>query len=196
MPNCDRKVLVLDARYEPVKILTMEQGFVLLYTGRAETVVDSDRVLHGVRQGYTVPWVVRLKGSSPRYRPSVTPRLSRQNVYLRDGYRCQYCLTSPPLNQLTLDHLFPFSRGGRTTWDNVVTACKTCNHRKGARTIEEIGIKPFAFPAKPQFKPIWIFVLRYGLTPENVPVAWIGFIDFGVLQKMQQTKGMRSYSAA
>src|SRR6185312_6773699 len=86
-----KKVLVLYSRFEPVKVVSMKVGFVLLYSDRAESVVDSDRVIQGVSQEWKVPWIIRLRGCRPRNRRLGGPRFSRQNIYLRDGFRCQYC---------------------------------------------------------------------------------------------------------
>ena len=122
MSSFEKKVLVLDSRFEPVKIVSMQIAFVLLYSDRAENVVESDRIIQGVSQNWTVPWIIRLRGCRPKTRKLAGPRFSRQNIYLRDGFRCQYChWTGPPTN-LTLDHLLPSAKGGKTTWENIVTA--------------------------------------------------------------------------
>jgi 5-methylcytosine-specific restriction endonuclease McrA len=186
MTNFERKVLVLDSRYEPVKIVSMHVGFVLLYTERAETLVESDRTIRSVSRTFTVPWILRLNNSFPKNRRLQGPRFSRQNVYLRDGYRCQYCNWSGPLAHLTLDHLIPSSKGGKTTWENIVTACKTCNLRKGMRAPEEVGLRLNQPPARPQFHPGSLFALRFGLNRNNIPPVWLPYVDLSVLDKMTQ----------
>jgi len=85
---------------------------------------------------------------------------------------------------LTLDHLVPLARGGKTTWDNIVTACKTCNLRKGARTIEELGIHLPRMPEQPNFNRTALFALRYGLTSRNIPEPWIGYVDLSVSNRL------------
>lgn len=184
MPNFERKVLVLDSRYEPVKVCTIEAGFVYLYSGRADSVVDSKRTIRGVTRTYSIPWIIRLTGCAPKARHSLTPRLSRQNIYLRDEYRCQYCLITFPTSLLTLDHLIPTARGGKTTWENVVSACKPCNHRKGARMIEELGLKLYKKPIRPVFQQSWLFVLRYGLTSVNIPTVWSDYVDLSFFDRL------------
>ena len=184
MSNFERRVLVLDSRYEPVKVVTIQTGFVLLYTERASAVVDSDRLLRGVAQDFKIPWIIRLHNCSPKVRRLLGPRFSRQNVYLRDGYRCQYCNWSGPLSNLTLDHLIPSAKGGKTTWDNIVTACKNCNLRKGARSIEELGMRLHRLPSRPQFNPASLFALRYGLTRKNIPKDWISYVDLTVSDRL------------
>lgn len=184
MSSFERKVLVLDSRYEPVKVVSMQVGFVLLYTGRADPLVESDRMMRTVSRSYSVPWIIRLHNSSPKGRRMQGPRFSRQNVYLRDGYRCQYCNWTGPLQGLTLDHLIPAAKGGKTTWENIVTACKACNLRKGMRAPEEVGLRLAAVPIRPHFHPASLFPLRYGLTRKNVPAVWMPYIDLSALDRL------------
>ncbi len=184
MSHFERKVLVLDSRYEPVKIVSLELGFVLMYTNRATVVVESDRALRSLTQTFTVPWILRLNNCSPKGRRLHGPRFSRQNVYLRDGYRCQYCNWSGPIHVLTLDHLIPSAKGGRTTWDNIVTACKTCNLRKGSRTLEELGLRLPRMPTRPQFHPATLFAVRFGMHRKNIPSEWVPYVDLSAADKM------------
>jgi len=184
MSSFDRKVLVLDSRYEPVKVVSMQTGFILLYTDRAVTLVDSERTLRAVSRPYTVPWIIRLNNSSPKGRRMHGPRFSRQNVYLRDGYRCQYCAWTGPLSGLTLDHLIPSAKGGKTSWDNIVTACKTCNLRKGMRSPEEVGLRLANVPARPHFHPASLFPLRFGLNRLNIPPTWLAYVDLTVVDRL------------
>lgn len=184
MGSFERKVLVLDSRYEPVKVVTMELGFVLLYAGRVTAVVESERALNGVSRTWNVPWIVRLEGCRPRNKRLNGPRFSRQNIYLRDGFRCQYCHWSGTAANLTLDHLLPSAKGGKTTWENIVTACKTCNMKKGAKTIEELGIRLQRPPSKPQLHPTALFPLRYGITTKNSPIVWLPYLDLSVADRV------------
>lgn len=184
MPNFERRVLVLDSRYEPVKIVGLQTGFVLLYTERASSVIDSQRIIRSVSNSYTVPWILRLYNCSPKNKKNSGPRFSRQNVYLRDGYRCQYCNWTGALVNLTLDHLVPLARGGKTSWENIVTACKNCNLRKGSRTIEELGLRLARLPERPHFNSTSLFALRYGLNSSNIPEAWAGYVDLSMSNKV------------
>ncbi|MCV4753655.1 HNH endonuclease, partial [Escherichia coli] len=77
------------------------------------------------------------------------PAFTRFNVFLRDRFECQYCGESRPAHDLTFDHVVPRSRGGRTTWDNVCTACGPCNLRKGSRLPRECGMLPRTPPRQP-----------------------------------------------
>lgn len=186
MANFERRVLILDSRYEPVKIVGLQTGFVLLYTDRAAALIDSPRIIRSISNVYTVPWIVRLQNCSPRNRKASGPRFSRQNVYLRDGFRCQYCNWTGSLLNLTMDHLIPLARGGKTSWENIVTACKACNLRKGARTIEELGLRLPRMPVRPNFNNTALFALRYGLNSQNIPEAWNGYVDLSFSNRLNE----------
>jgi 5-methylcytosine-specific restriction endonuclease McrA len=85
--------------------------------------------------------------------PRARVRFSRQNIYLRDGLTCQYCQQRLPRSELNLDHVIPRSRGGRTTWENVVCSCIACNVRKGGRTPQEAGMRLMKTPTRPRWSP-------------------------------------------
>jgi hypothetical protein len=184
MPLFSRKVLVLDARYEPVKVVSMETGFVLVYSGKAQVVAESDRTLRTIDKLYPVPSIIRMSQAAPRQKRLLGPRFSRQNVYLRDDFRCQYCNWTGPIHQLTLDHLIPSSQGGPTTWLNIVTACKTCNLKKGARSPSELGMKLKKPPERPKFPRHVMFALRYLITRNNIPPEWIPYVDLSVTNRL------------
>ena len=128
-----RAVLKLNASYEPLAIITVRNAIELLFRGKAVGVEEAP-VIRVVR-GMTISSVIRLR----RYRhvPIRLKQAGRKNILLRDGHRCQYCGRVFESSQLTLDHIFPRSRGGRSTWDNLVAACIADNHRKADRTPEE-----------------------------------------------------------
>jgi len=109
-------------------------------------VSEYERVVHSPTQEIRLPSVLALK----EYVPSVQkPAFTRFNLFLRDGFECQYCYDSFKANDLTFDHLIPRSRGGRTLWDNIVTACQVCNTRKGNRLPQECGMTPRREPHQP-----------------------------------------------
>jgi 5-methylcytosine-specific restriction endonuclease McrA len=132
-------VLVLNASYEPVNICAARRAVVLVLKGIAATEEMSPHSLNSSRHRYPVPSVIRLL----EYRriPHQTRALSRKNILMRDRYTCQYCHRSGQAVGLTLDHVVPRSRGGDTTWENLVACCHQCNNRKGNRTPEESGMK-------------------------------------------------------
>jgi 5-methylcytosine-specific restriction endonuclease McrA len=112
-----------------------------------------------------LPSVVRLIRRFRRFRREV--RYSKQNIFARDQWTCQYCGERRPTNELTQDHVFPRAQGGRTCWENVVTCCTDCNTRKANRTPAQAGMKLISRPRKPAWLPM--FVINLG---PRVPPAW------------------------
>jgi 5-methylcytosine-specific restriction endonuclease McrA len=129
-------VLVLNASYEPINICGARRALVLVLKGVARTEEEHGLVLHAQRNRIAMPSVIRLL----EYRriPYQTRALSRKNILLRDRNTCQYCgeVFSPA--DLTLDHVIPRSRGGDSTWENLVACCRPCNRRKGNRMLDEM----------------------------------------------------------
>lgn len=139
------RVAVLSRDYEPLTYCDVERAITLLYLNKAEVIKATERVVRAVSCVYQIPKVIRLLyRTARRYVPYV--KYSRRNVQIRDRYSCQYCGVS---QDLTIDHVVPLSRGGRTTWENVVTACRKCNGRKGSRTPEEAGMRLKTVPRRP-----------------------------------------------
>jgi len=129
-------VLVLNASYEPINICGARRALVLVLKGIARTEEEHGMTLHAQRSRIPMPSVIRLL----EYRriPHQTRALSRKNILLRDRNTCQYCGVVLPANELTLDHVIPRSRGGNSTWENLVACCHNCNRRKGCRLLREI----------------------------------------------------------
>jgi 5-methylcytosine-specific restriction endonuclease McrA len=99
-----------------------------------------------------IPRVVRLVAFERV--PQTTLRFNRRNIFARDGHQCQYCGRGLPSQQMSLDHVIPRSRGGETSWENIVCSCVDCNTRKGGRTPQEARMKLIATPKKPQHNPL------------------------------------------
>lgn len=137
------EVLVLNQDYQPLSICSVQRSVKLVFMDKAELLHDNpEKVLRTVTEEYSYPSVIRLR----RYIriPYSRIALSRRNIMKRDGQTCQYCGIK---GDLTLDHVMPRSRGGIDTWENLVTACNTCNVKKGNRTPDEanmpLKIKPY-----------------------------------------------------
>jgi 5-methylcytosine-specific restriction endonuclease McrA len=145
--------LVLNASFEPLQIVTWQRALQLLFQGKVEVVEESDREVRTVRFTIRVPAVLRLLQYVPLKRKKHIIRFSRANVFSRDMNTCQYCGGRFPRNQLTLDHLIPIVQGGGKTWENIVTACKPCNQRKGGRTPEEAAMQLIRKPRRPNWLP-------------------------------------------
>ena len=138
--------LVLNADAQPVSYLPLsavqwKEAITYMWLDKC-TVLEwyDDWMVHSAQWETRVPAVIMLKDMMRRRRK---PRFSKTNVYLRDLYTCQYCLTQFPKSQLTIDHVIPLSKGGRTNWENIVCACNPCNSRKGNRLTPKPKIQPY-----------------------------------------------------
>lgn len=134
-----KPVLVLNASYEPVNICATRRALVLILKGVAHAEEMAQGTVQAPRAALPVPSVIRLL----EYRriPHQTRALSRKNIMMRDRFTCQYCHKVFNSGDLTLDHVIPRSRGGDTSWENLVACCHRCNNRKGNRTPEEALMK-------------------------------------------------------
>lgn len=145
-----QRVLVLNASYEPLQFISVRRAIVLLLQDKAELVEAAEQRLRARGISFEVPLVIRLVRYIRIPRRMRLP-CSRRSILMRDRETCQYCGAQPGRAHLTVDHVIPRSRGGETTWENVVTACRDCNHRKGGRTPEEAGMTLLTIPRQPQY---------------------------------------------
>ena len=141
------ETLILTQAYMPHRIVGWQRAITMSVTGKVEVVETYDEVIRSVSAAMPMPAVVRLTRSIRHRDPKV--RFSRANVLLRDGYTCQYCGAELPSRELTFDHVLPRSQGGRTSWTNIVTACRECNAQKGNRTPQQAGMKLRSTPERP-----------------------------------------------
>jgi len=132
-------VLVLNATFEPINVTAVRRALVLMLKGVAQAEEINHAEVHSAARAIRVPSVIRLL--SYRHIPQQSRALSRKNILLRDRNTCQFCGSAFSASELTLDHVMPRSRGGRSTWENLVACCYTCNNQKGDRTPEEAGLK-------------------------------------------------------
>ena len=149
LESCPALVLNADYRplsYFPLSVWGWQDAVKAAFLDRVTILSEYDRAIRSPSTAIQLPSVVALK----RYRPLARrPAFTRFNVFLRDSFSCQYCATPFPVEDLTFDHLVPRSRGGRTTWDNVVTACSACNLAKSNRLPRECGMRPARKPRPP-----------------------------------------------
>jgi 5-methylcytosine-specific restriction endonuclease McrA len=132
-------VLVLNTSYEPINVCAARRAIVLVLKGVAMAEEENGHFLHAARLAFRVPSVIRLL----EYRriPHQTRALSRKNILLRDRNTCQYCAEVLASSELTLDHVIPRSRGGTSTWENLVACCHSCNRRKSNQLPAEAKMK-------------------------------------------------------
>ena len=143
-------MLVLNATYEPLSVVSVPRAVHLLISKKAEQIEFSEIMIRSASYSMPVPVVIRLH-YYVRIPHNLPLPLSRRALLMRDDYTCQYCGTQPGKEHLTMDHILPRSRGGRTDWENVTTACAPCNRRKSNRTPEEANMKLRTLPTRPRF---------------------------------------------
>ncbi len=160
-------VLVLNASYEAINICNVRRAIKMLVNGVACAEKESDMEIRSPSVRFRIPSVIRLF----RYVriPRQTVKFSRRNVLLRDQHTCQYCGNKFPAAMLTLDHIEPSSRGGVTSWENVVAACRRCNVTKGNRTPREARMMPLRKRYKAPHIVQFLHLSRYSATANQ---AW------------------------
>ncbi|MBM3148939.1 MAG: HNH endonuclease [Chloroflexi bacterium] len=139
-------VLVVNQNYEPLNICRVRRAVVLLLHGRAEVLENGRGNIHSVESIFDVPSVIRLAYYVRR--PRRQRKLTKHEVFHRDGHTCQYC--GRETRELTLDHVVPRRRGGQHNWENVVSACVPCNRRKAGRTPAEARMPLLSRPRAPR----------------------------------------------
>jgi len=169
MAEAISSVLVLNSLYQAVQVTGVRRAFRLFYAGRARAVAPDfasydfdnwcdlppralDSVIHTPTRKIRIPKVIQLVQYDRL--PSREIRFTRRNIFYRDKNRCQYCGHIFVQRELNLDHVVPMSRGGKSSWDNVVCACIPCNTKKGSRTPFEAGMRLIRRPKKPAGHPM------------------------------------------
>ena len=140
-------VLVLNQDFTPLALCHVNRAFLLIFNSKAELIRESkSRVMRSISKNYPYPSVIKLnRYISLPYRKVI---LNRHNIFKRDQNQCQYCGKT---RELTLDHLIPRSKGGKFVWTNLVTACLSCNAKKGDKLISETDLILNKNPIKPSF---------------------------------------------
>ena len=146
-------VLILNQNYEPLNVCNARRAFVLIDRGKAEVLDYAEGVIRSALHSFRLPSVIRLVYMIRRPRPQM--RLSRREVFVRDHYTCQYC--GKQTKDLTIDHVMPRHRGGSHTWENLVSACRSCNHGKAGRTPSEAHMHLLGEPSRPPLSPYHLF---------------------------------------
>ncbi len=160
--------LVLNASFEPLQIVTWQRAIQLLFQGKVEVIEESEQEVRTVRLTIRVPAVLRLLEYIPIKKKKQIVRFSRTNVFIRDQHRCQYCGINFSKLNLTLDHVRPVVQGGGKSWENIVTACKPCNQKKGGRTPHQAKMELVRTP----FRPTWLPATAIRMTISKTPDRW------------------------
>lgn len=141
------RVLLLNRSFEPLQVCDVRRAIVLLFTGRAQRVEDTADLMRSPSIAVFVPSVIRLERFIRRPL-NHTLSFNKKNILKRDWYTCNYCGRNSG-ERMTIDHVIPRSLGGKTIWENVVSACRSCNTRKGNRTPQQAGMRLLRKPVKP-----------------------------------------------
>ena len=166
-----QQTLLLDSSYYPLQMIDWKKALTLFFTQRAEVVENHrDVIIHSPNQNFKLPKVMRL---FCKIGDVNIVKFNRLNVFFRDDFKCQYCLSKFRASDLTLDHVIPRSRGGPTSWENIVSACEACNSKKADKLPHEINMNPFKTPREPRW--IHMFLLRLNSKEREVWQDWLFF---------------------
>ncbi len=163
-PSSAPRVLVLNATYEPINVTTVRRAAVLVLKEKAEVLEHGAKALRSERMQMDRPIVIRLVTYVRIPRDAHRRKITRKAVLARDSWTCQYCGSNKP--GLTVDHVIPRSRGGKSEWDNIVASCAPCNRRKGNRLPREIQMHPKSSPKAPGAN---VFIQ---IASPRIPPAW------------------------
>lgn len=145
------QTLVLNKNWQATKIAPWEEAFTLIFSGRAEIIEEHNEKIKTINHEFKIPSVIRMvKGFN--FEKSKF-RFSKKNVFARDQGKCQYCTKELTIDLCTFDHVLPKSRGGKTSWENIVLACRSCNQKKGAKTPDEARMNLITKPYMPKKLP-------------------------------------------
>jgi 5-methylcytosine-specific restriction endonuclease McrA len=166
------QTLLLNASYEPLKVVHWQKAITLWCQGKVEVIAVHDREIRAVSVSFKLPSVIRLlRFVKIRRRFDYVP-FSRANIYARDAHTCQYCEQVFGTAELTFDHVVPVAQGGRKDWENIVTCCVSCNRKKGGRTPAEAGMRLLRSPRRPDRAP----AIRITIGLRQAPESWRDYL--------------------
>lgn len=187
------RTLLLTQAYTPHKVVALDRAISMLFLGKIEVVQEYDEVLGRVGEDRLRDFphlarafkrragdglgelIIRVPSVATLTRPVGAikrgVKFSRINVFTRDGYQCQYCRERFAASSLNYDHVVPRHQGGKTVWENIVTACYTCNGKKANRTPEQAGMRLLRMPYKPRSLPM----LGPRFDPKGIPAEWLSY---------------------
>lgn len=165
------QTLLLNATFEPLKVISWKRAMTLWCQGIVEIVETHDAEKRAVTFSFKVPSIVRLL-RFVKVRNVHQVKFSRANIYTRDRYTCQYCRELFEPEDLTFDHVVPVSQGGRRSWENIVTCCVNCNRRKDNRTPAEAGMTLLHQPRRPSATAVF----RVSIGVKRMPASWRDYL--------------------
>src|SRR5881394_3745771 len=157
------RVLVLNATYEPINVCTVRRAVVLLLKDKAELLDQAAWRLHSEHRTHPRPTVIRLTAYVKVPRDTHRRKITRRAVFARDSWTCQYCGAR---SNLTVDHVVPRSKGGSSSWENIVASCAPCNRRKGNSLPRQAGMRLLKQPRTPSPH---VFIQ---VASPTIPPAW------------------------
>jgi 5-methylcytosine-specific restriction endonuclease McrA len=160
-------VLVLNATYEPINVCTVRRAVVLLLKDKAEIIEHAEWRLHSATATIARPVVIRLVSYIRIPRDAHRRKITRRAVFARDDWMCQYCGSR---SNLTVDHVVPRSKGGASSWENIVASCAPCNRRKGSALLRQAGMKLIKQPCTPSPH---VFIQ---VASPTIPAAWRAYL--------------------
>ncbi len=169
------KTLLLDETYFPVEIIDWRRSLTLFFTGRVQVLENHDDIdIRSASSSIKLPKVIKLITGKKFQAGEV--RFNRYNIFYRDHFTCQYCGVKGNSKNLTFDHVIPRSKGGDTSWENIVTACQSCNSKKGSKLLTEWGVKLKQEPMKPKWTPS--MTLRMKEEEHRVFGHWVNSLSY------------------
>lgn len=174
LDQCPALVLNADFRplsYYPLSIWPWQEAVKAIFRESVVVLSEHSRIVRSPNHEFKLPSVLALKEFIPS---GHKPAFTRFNVFLRDNWQCQYCGDTFKTQELTFDHVTPRSRGGRTAWTNIVTACRDCNTTKGSHTPSECGMHPLKEPEQPSIHVLQELGRRF--PPNFLHESWTDFL--------------------
>lgn len=166
------KTLLLNVTCEPIRLISWQKAITLFLLNKVNIISEYDNLIHSCYLTFKVPAVVRLR-KYHKFKDRV--KLTREHIYARDQFICQYCGKEFDYGDLTLDHILPQSRGGKYSWKNLVACCDACNNKKDNKTPEEANMPLLRQPTSPNWLPE---ILVKEIKTKNVPTQWTDWIGW------------------
>jgi 5-methylcytosine-specific restriction endonuclease McrA len=163
--------LILTPWMSPHKIVNWQRSMELLVGGKIDVLEEYDQIIRSASLSFSLPAVARLRKNIHGFKKGV--KFSRVNVFTRDGFCCQYCGERKPARELNYEHVIPRAQGGKTEWENIVTACYPCNNRKGSKTPAQAGMTLRKKPVRPKTLPL----TAPSWDASKVPPLWLPYLD-------------------